>query len=76
MPPEAWLLTAISGLSAVIGVLFRLHLQADAEDRAQRDQALDGWKTQTDALKTLATALEKANVDRALRLRLADRDET
>lgn len=40
----------------VIGVLWRDHLRADADDRAQRDTAIEGWRAQVEATNRLISA--------------------
>ena len=40
----------------VIGVLWRDHLRADADDRAQRDTAIAGWRAQVEATNRLINA--------------------
>lgn len=44
----------IGALAVVVGILWRDHQRADAEDRRQRDVAIEGWKAQTDATNVLA----------------------
>lgn len=72
---DPWQVVAIvaTSLSAVIGVLWRLHLQADTDDRVQRDAAIAGWNDATAAVNRLAAAIEKDTADRAARHRQADR---
>lgn len=58
-------LTTVAGVLAaaagIIGILWRDHVRADAEDRKQRDEAIAGWREQTAATNRLATAIERAN---------------
>lgn len=72
---DPWQIIAIvtTALTAVIGALWRLHLQADADDRAQRDEAIAGWRDSTAAVNRLAEAIEKDTADRAKRHRETDR---
>ena len=59
MPPD--LTTAvgvITALVAIVGILFRLHLQADAEDRRQRDENFLLAKDAVDGVKRLAASWE------------------
>jgi hypothetical protein len=63
----------VIGLARVVMVLWAEHLKADADDRTQRDAAIDGWKAQTDATNRLAAAIEARSVDDADRHRKADR---
>lgn len=44
----------IVALVTVVTVLWRDHQRADAEDRRQRDVAIEGWKAQTNATNVLA----------------------
>jgi hypothetical protein len=55
--PAALLVGALIAVAA----LWKEHLRADHEDRAQRDQAIAGWKDQTAATNRLAAALEARN---------------
>ncbi len=55
--PAALLVGALIAVAA----LWKEHLRADAEDRAQRDQAIAGWREQTAATNRLAAALEARN---------------
>ena len=48
----------ISALVVIVGVLFRLHLQADAEDRRQRDENFLLAKDAVDGVKRLAASWE------------------
>jgi hypothetical protein len=48
-------------MGSVIYALWREHLKSDVDDRAQRDQALAGWRDQTAATNRLAAALEARN---------------
>lgn len=52
---------AVGALVTVVGVLWRDHVRADAEDRKQRDAAIEGWREQTAATNRLASAIERAN---------------
>lgn len=61
------------GAVAVALALWREHLRADADDRKQRDIALEGWKAQTDANAAAAAAAEK---DAAARLEASRRGRT
>ena len=67
------------GLSLAVGALWRDHMRADADDRAQRDVALAGWREQTAATREqtaatvrLAESIEADRADRAERKRRAD----
>ena len=66
MPPELLgpfgLLIA---LGIAVGVLWRDHLRADADDRVQRDLAITGWKEATAAINRLSAALERRNKNAA-----------
>lgn len=72
---DPWQVVAIvaTALSTVIGILWRLHLQADADDRSERAEAITGWRDATAAVNRLAEAIEKDTADRATRHREADR---
>lgn len=56
----------------VIRELWREHLAADADDRAQRDTAIIGWRDQTAATNRLADAIEQRNRDDVTRQRRGD----
>lgn len=61
------LATAILGVAAkVIAELWGEHKRADADDRAERDAALAGWRDQANATQQLAKATDKqaAAIDR------------
>lgn len=74
MTPEALVGPFALTLAAVAAVvaLWRDHLRADADDRAQRDRALMGWEAQTGATNRLADALEQQARDHAERRRRSD----
>jgi len=57
--PTALLVAAL----IAVGVLWRDHTRADADDRAQRDVAITGWKDATAAVNRLSAALERQNRD-------------
>jgi hypothetical protein len=59
-------------LAIAVGVLWRDHVRADADDRSQRDTALSGWRDQTTATNRLADAIEADRRDRAERHRRDD----
>lgn len=61
------------GALIVIAVLWREHLRADADDRSQRDTAIEGWKAQVDATNRLAEAIDKRAKADAERRRRTDR---
>lgn len=70
---------AVVALAIAVGVLWRDHMRADADDRAQRDVALAGWREQTAATREqtaatvrLAESIEADRADRAERKRRAD----
>ena len=60
------------GAMIVVAALWRDHLRADSDDRAQRDRALAGWEAQTTATRDLVTAIEVKDRADAERRRLAD----
>lgn len=74
MPPE---LLGPLGLTIALGLavlaLWRDHIRADADDRAQRDTAIAGWRDQTNATTRLADAIEAKARDDGARKRQADR---
>lgn len=72
---DGWQALAIvaGALTTAIGVLWRLHLQADTDDCVQRDAAIAGWNDATAAVNRLAAAIEKDTEDRARRHREGDR---
>lgn len=43
----------------VIRVLWQDHQRADADDRAQRDIAITGWREATDAIRALTAAVQE-----------------
>lgn len=57
------------GLVLAVVALWRAHAAADADVRAQRDKALEGWRTSVDNVGHLADALEQDARDRAARTR-------
>lgn len=59
-------------LAIAVGVLWRDHMRADADDRAQRDVALTGWREQQAATNRLADAIEADRQERADRRRRSD----
>ena len=63
---------AVVALAIAVGVLWRDHMRADADDRAARDQALLGWREQVAATNRLADAIEADRRDRAERHRRGD----
>ena len=74
LPAEFDPLTAfiVAGLLAIVGILWRDHLRADAEDRSQRDIALAGWKEQTEANRIHAEAQSARVKAEAARKRRTD----
>jgi hypothetical protein len=48
---------------AVVGVLWREHLRADVDDRAQRDAAMQGWADHTKATELTVAALQALQRD-------------
>jgi len=73
MPPE---LLGPVGLTVALGialaVLWRDHLRSDADDRAQRDGAIERLKALDAAVNRLAAAVERDSRDRAQRHRTED----
>lgn len=59
-------------LALAVAALWRDHVRADADDRAQRDIAVVGWRSQTDATTRLADAIEQQARDAASRRRQDD----
>lgn len=80
MPPELFgplgltvgALLAVGALGRVIKVLWDKHLEADAEDRRQRDDTFALLKDAVDGTKRLAAALEARNRRDAARQRKTD----
>jgi hypothetical protein len=66
VPPDITLTAGgvISALAIIVGVLWRDHLRADAEDRAQRDKATERLDKLDASLNRLATGVEKLGVIR------------
>ena len=62
----------VVGAVVALGVLWREHLRADAEDRRQRDDAIAEAREQTAVTKRLADALEARNRRDAGRRRRED----
>lgn len=81
MPPELLGPTGLLiALLLAVAALWRDHLRADADDRAQRDQAIAGWQAQTaatdrvaDATIALSEAIRARAQDDAARHRQEDR---
>ncbi|HEV8545008.1 MAG TPA: hypothetical protein VGQ64_01835 [Candidatus Limnocylindrales bacterium] len=73
MPPEQVIAALATVLVTVVGILWRLHLQADADDRAQRDLAASQLTAAIAGVNRLAAAIEKDTADRAERRRSDDR---
>ena len=46
------------GLAIAVAALWRDHIRADADDRAQRDTAITGWREATDAIRALTAAVQ------------------
>lgn len=68
MPDLTTAAGVIVALATVVGVLWRDHVRADAEDRRQRDVAMDGWKAQTAATNLVADEITELRRDvKALR---------
>lgn len=65
-------LGALVGAVASVIVLWREHVKADADDRAQRDQATAIAKEAVAGLARLADAWEQRNREDANRRRLGD----
>lgn len=61
------------GLAIAVAALWREHVRADRDDRAQRDVAIAGWRDQTNATNRLADAIEARARDDAQRKRQDDR---
>lgn len=58
MPPEPWLLAAISALAGFTAWLIRAYI---GDLQKQRDAAITGWREQTIATNRLAAAVEARN---------------
>ncbi len=65
-------LGALVGAIIVAVALWRAHLASDADVRAQRDKAMDGWRAQTTASDRMANALEVRNRRDATHTRAED----
>lgn len=65
-------LGALVGAVVTVVVLWREHVKADADDRAQRDKAIAIAETAVAGLARLADAWETRNRDDAQRRRLGD----
>jgi len=75
LPPDVVAIggAIITALVAVVGLLWREHLRADAEDRKQRDEALTLLRDAIDGTKRMADAWEDRNRRDAARRRSSDR---
>ena len=69
MPPEPWLLAAISALAGFTAWLIRAYI---SDLQKQRDVAITGWREQTIATNRLAAAMELRNKRDVARRRVAD----
>jgi hypothetical protein len=73
--PEGALVALVAGVIILVRIamiLWKDHLRADEDDRAQRDAALAGWKAQVDATKELSEAIKTRAADDAQRSRRSD----
>jgi hypothetical protein len=63
LPPDALLgpLALLVGALLSVAVLWREHLRADADDRAQRDKAIGLLEASLDANQRMAHAWEERN---------------
>lgn len=68
MPPEQIIAALATVLVTVVGLLWRLHLQADLDDRQQRDRALDLLAT------SLASGVDAAAASKAMAAAWAERN--
>lgn len=60
------------GALVAVGVLWRDHQRADADDRQQRDTAIAGWKEAAEATRDLAAAIRDDTARRAVQHRKDD----
>jgi hypothetical protein len=73
LPPELLGPFALTvALTFAVVLLWRDHLRADADDRAQRDRALELLPSILQALRDLTDAQKAANIDAAERHRRSD----
>jgi len=74
MPPDALLgpLGLTAGLIAAVAFLARLLREYIDDIKAKRDEALTGWRTQTEVAAAMARADEARTKDQVKRRRLAD----
>ena len=72
---DPWqIIAALAGtMVTVVGVLWRLHLQADADDRAQRDRALNALDQSLQNNRDAIAAWSKRDAADAARARRTDR---
>lgn len=74
MPPDAFLGPAALLVAALVavGALWREHLKADADDRAQRDKAIALLEATLDGTQRMARAWEERNRRDAAQRRRGD----
>lgn len=58
MPPEILLPAAGTAIAAVAGVLFKVLTDQIADLRRERDEAIAGWRGQTDATEEVTRAMQ------------------
>ena len=74
MPPDAFLgpVALLVAALVAVGALWREHLKADADDRAQRDKAIALLEVNLDAMQRMARAWEERNRRDAAQRRRSD----
>lgn len=65
-------LAVIAGLVKFLSMLWKTHLEADADDRAQRDKAIALLEVNLEATQRMARAWEERNKRDAARTRKGD----